>query len=240
MEGTVDTTLVRLLQERVTKHQAFRKRCASADCQDQGQEGQVHSETVALQPGGAQELVLQVGRFRDASSAKNRALVSLPPWLFPVPGVNALYFIKAILVHEGRYINGGHYYLLKREGVAEAEDVQDAMDVAEEQEESGAQQGDGEEDKTLGLAAITIDEEHPVTSEMLKHRSMEDLKKQEVARKKRQAREKAEQRQREEAASFQLWKKYEDDKLTARLQWTDIQVSDIEVEVEVEVMCGRN
>lgn len=171
---------------------------------------------------------MQVGRFRDRTSAKNRALVSIPPWLFPMPGANALYYVKAVLVHEGRYINGGHYTLFKREGPAEADTAQDAVEDVESEAEGADEADAGHEEGTLGLESMAIDESDEQVAEKL-GRSVEDLKKLGMNKRKRQAKDKAHQERIESAASFQLWKKYEDDKLTTRVPWAKIEVSSVEL-----------
>lgn len=87
----------------------FRKHCPGQGCPaPHNEHGQIHGEIEALQTDAPQELLIQIGRFTEGASTKNRAPVDLPPWLFPVPGRRGLFYLKTIVVHEGTRIDGGH------------------------------------------------------------------------------------------------------------------------------------
>lgn len=216
MEDTKDTNLVELLLKPMTKCRAFRKRCSNEGCQDQGPDGQLHGALEELRPEDLHELLVQVGRFHDKSSVKNRASVALPEWLFPIPGVKALYYVKAIVVHDGRQINGGHYFAYAREGPMEAERAQDELEAAGDEGDDGDDGDEGVGEETFGVANISIDDD---IDEEERSRRLNEWSR------KRQAENRRQQVRREEKASFQLWKKFEDDKMTARIPWSTIEVS---------------
>lgn len=120
----------------------------------------------------------------------------MPRSLFPVPGANVLNYIKTVVVHDGKYINGGHYFVYTRDGPVDS--LQAASVVGD--------------DGSLGLEAMRLDDRGRGGGQAPQQQLSEEEKTRQVE-------------ERHEASPFHEWSKYEDDKLIARVPWSDIEVS---------------